>query len=92
MSAIAPTNIPRLADKARLKWDAVREKNLLLFPEGVLVLNQTANDILALCDGHSTVADITATLVAQYQHEGIAGDVAEILQKLTDKGLVKTGG
>jgi pyrroloquinoline quinone biosynthesis protein D len=75
-----------------LKWDAVREKNLLLYPEGVLVLNQTANDILALCDGHRSVADITAALAARYQHEKIAGDVAEILQKLTDKGLVKTGG
>ena len=92
MSAIAPADIPRLADKARLKWDAVREKNLLLFPEGVLVLNQTANDILALCDGQRSVADIAAVLAKQYNHDGIAGDVAEIFQKLLDKGLVKTGG
>ena len=36
----ADTVRPRLADKARLKWDAVREKHLLLYPEGVLVLNR----------------------------------------------------
>ncbi len=33
MTAIADTSKPRLADKARLKWDAVREKHLLLFPK-----------------------------------------------------------
>jgi pyrroloquinoline quinone biosynthesis protein D len=89
---IAPADIPRLADKARLKWDAVREKHLLLFPEGVLVLNQTAHDILALCDGRRTVTDIVAVLAAQYQNDTIAGDVTGILQKLADKGLVKTAG
>ena len=51
MTTVADTSKPHLADKARLKWDAVREKHLLLFPEGVLVLNKTAHDVLALCDG-----------------------------------------
>src|ERR1700677_2217225 len=31
---ISDTAKPRLAGKARLKWDATREKHLLLFPEG----------------------------------------------------------
>jgi pyrroloquinoline quinone biosynthesis protein D len=39
MMPLADTAKPRLAAKARLKWDAVREKHLLLYPEGVLVLN-----------------------------------------------------
>jgi pyrroloquinoline quinone biosynthesis protein D len=91
MPAIALTDTPRLADKARLKWDAVREKHLLLFPEGVLVLNQTAHDVLALCDGRRTVTEIAALLAAQYHHDAVAGDVREVLQKLAEKGLVKTG-
>jgi pyrroloquinoline quinone biosynthesis protein D len=91
MSAITDTSRPRLADKARLKWDAVREKHLLLFPEGVLVLNPTAHDILALCDGARDVAEIVKTLAAKYQAAGIDGDVREILQRLADKGLVAIG-
>ncbi|HEY5041495.1 MAG TPA: pyrroloquinoline quinone biosynthesis peptide chaperone PqqD [Verrucomicrobiae bacterium] len=90
MTAIADTSKPRLADKARLKWDAVREKHLLLFPEGVLVLNQTAHDVLALCDGQRAVAEIVKTLVSQYAVEinAIDADVKEILQKLAQKTFV----
>lgn len=88
MTAIADTARPRLAAKARLKWDAVRTKHLLLFPEGVLVLNPTAQAVLTLCDGARTVADIIKSLVAQYASEAIDGDVRDILQRLADKGLV----
>jgi pyrroloquinoline quinone biosynthesis protein D len=90
MNAIADTSKPRLADKARLKWDAVREKNLLLFPEGVLVLNKTAHDVLALCDGQRAVAEIVKTLATQYAVEtnAIDTDVKEILQKLSQKTFV----
>ncbi len=90
MNVIDDTSKPRLADKARLKWDAVREKHLLLFPEGVLVLNKTAHDVLALCDGQRTVGEIINALATQYAVEAnaIDTDVKEILQKLAQKTFV----
>jgi pyrroloquinoline quinone biosynthesis protein D len=90
MTAVADISKPRLADKARLKWDAVREKYLLLFPEGVLVLNKTAHDVLALCDGQRTVTEVIKMLAAQYATDAnaIAGDVKEILQRLAEKSFV----
>ncbi len=90
MNTIADNSKPRLAAKARLKWDAVRKKHLLLFPEGVLVLNKTAHDVLALCDGQRTVAEIINALAAQYAIEvnAIDADVKEILQKLSQKTFV----
>jgi pyrroloquinoline quinone biosynthesis protein D len=90
MNTIADNSKPRLADKARLKWDAVREKHLLLFPEGVLVLNKTAHDVLALCDGQRTIAEIVKALAAQYAVDtnAIDADVREILQRLAQKTFV----
>ena len=90
MMPIADTSKPRLAAKARLKWDAVREKHLLLFPEGVLVLNKTAHDVLALCDGRRAVAEIVNILAMQYVTDAntIGGDVKEILQKLAEKSFI----
>lgn len=90
MTAIVETSKLRLAGKARLKWDAVREKHLLLFPEGVLVLNKTAHDVLALCDGQRTVGEIIKTLATQYTVDAnaIDADVKEILQKLAQKTFV----
>jgi len=91
-TAVADTASPRLADKARLKWDAVREKHLLLFPEGVLVLNPTAHAVLALCDGQHTVAEISRSLGEQYHSDAIADDVKELLGRLAEKNLVQFAG
>ncbi len=88
MAEISDTARPTLAGKARLKWDAVREKHLLLFPEGVLVLNSTAHDVLALCDGRRTVREIIGVLAAEYSSDAIAGDVREILGKLRQRTFV----
>jgi pyrroloquinoline quinone biosynthesis protein D len=89
MAAIVNSSRPRLADKARLKWDAVRSKHLLLFPEGFLVLSPTANEILELCDGRRTFDEIVKTLGERYQNNAIEADVKEVLQKLADKNFVK---
>ncbi len=91
MNAVADSSRPRLADKARLKWDAVREKHLLLFPEGVLVLNPTARAVLELCDSQRTVANIVEILGERYQSNEVGAGVKEILQRLAEKNLVKLG-
>ncbi|MDE3100168.1 MAG: pyrroloquinoline quinone biosynthesis peptide chaperone PqqD [Verrucomicrobiota bacterium] len=85
---VADAAKPRLTAKARLKWDAVRQKHLLLFPEGVLLLNQTAHDVLALCDGRRSVAEIVQTLAAQYRGAAIDADVKAILSRLAEKSFV----
>jgi pyrroloquinoline quinone biosynthesis protein D len=66
MREATSTARPRLSVQARLQWDSVRERQVLLMPEGVLVLNATAAAILALCDGRRSVSTIAADLSAQY--------------------------
>ena len=44
-------NRPTLASHVRYRWDAVRDQHQLVFPEGVLVLNESAAALAALCDG-----------------------------------------
>jgi pyrroloquinoline quinone biosynthesis protein D len=91
MNGITNAARPRLADKARLKWDVVREKHLLLFPEGLLILNQTAHEVVQLCDGRRDVGEIIKILGEQYPGAAIEGDVKEILGRLAEKNLVKMG-
>lgn len=88
MSQLPDTARPRLAAKARLKWDEVRQKPLLLFPEGVLVLNPTAHEIVALCDGQRTVAEIVKTLGEKFHSDTIDQDVKELLVKLVGKSFI----
>ena len=85
-------NRPRLADGARLSYDDVREEHLLLVPEGAVRLNETAAQVLELCDGERSVDDIAAVLSERYGGADVAGDVRELLGGMEQKGLVVDAG
>ena len=86
--AVQSTNRPHLARQARLEWDPVRERQVLLAPEGVLVLNQTGAIILGLCDGERTVGEIVDELRGRYRR--VAGDeVGDFLARLASRRLVE---
>ena len=88
--AVLSTNRPRLARRVRLEWDPVREQQVLLEPEGVLVLNQTGATILGLCDGERTVVEIVEELRGKYS--GVAEDeVRDYLSRLVARRLVELG-
>jgi pyrroloquinoline quinone biosynthesis protein D len=61
---------------------------VLLFPEGVLVPNDTAAAVLSLCDGQSTVEEIAAALGSRFR--GVrAEDVTGVLDRLADRRVVE---
>lgn len=89
--AVLSTNRPRLARQARLEWDPVRERQVLLAPEGILVLNQTGATILGLCDGERTVVEIVDELAGRYDR--VDGDeVKDFLARLAAKRWVELHG
>ena len=67
-----PGTLPKLAPHVRLRFDATRNQSVLLSPESVAVLNRTSADILELCDGRRTLAEIVAELRTRY--DGVADD------------------
>jgi coenzyme PQQ biosynthesis protein PqqD len=82
---------PKLASKARLRWDRITRAYLLLYPESGLLLNPTAHDILLHCSGDHTVGSIIDSLVCRYQldrREDIEHDVVSFLSAMATRGLV----
>ncbi|CAN5802406.1 hypothetical protein BH20ACT11_BH20ACT11_01220 [soil metagenome] len=89
-TAVLSTNRPHLARRVRMQWDSVRERQVLLAPEEVLILNQTGATILGLCDGERTVVEIVEELRGQYNH--VADDeVRDFLARLVAKRWVEPG-
>lgn len=79
---------PRLRKGVRLTYDKTRDTHVLLFPEGVLVPNETAAAVLSLCDGQSTVEEIATALGARFR--GVrAEDVTGVLTRLADRRVVE---
>jgi pyrroloquinoline quinone biosynthesis protein D len=79
---------PRLVTGARLRYDEVREEHQLLIPEGVVRLNPTAAEVLELCDGERSLDDIVGALSARYDGADLRDDVVELVDAMTQRGLV----
>lgn len=85
--ALASTAIPALWRLARIEFDPVRGRPVLLYPEGVVLLNDTGVAILELCDGSHTLQEIAGTLGARYE-EDVLGDVTEYVELLAARELI----
>ena len=81
---------PRLARGVRLEIDRTTAKAVLLHPEGVIELNETAQSILTYCDGKS-LSEIIVALGDEYDVDldTIAGDVRETIADLQQRRLVE---
>ena len=79
---------PRLVKHARYRWDELREQYQIVYPEGVLVLNETGAVIVRLCDGRSK-DDLITELQRRYSEGDPADDVDQFLQRLVEKGLLR---
>jgi pyrroloquinoline quinone biosynthesis protein D len=87
---IAGSAQPTLACGVRLQTDPKTGNSVLLFPEGVLELNETAQEILIRCDGR-TVSEIIQTLADEYDIDSqmLAADVGETLSDLQRRKLIE---
>jgi coenzyme PQQ biosynthesis protein PqqD len=82
---------PRIAAKARLRYDRKAERTMLLYPEKGLVLNPTAADIAKLCTGEHSVGTIVDQLASKYGKEAavIEAEVMGFLSALAERGLLE---
>ncbi|MFJ3666823.1 pyrroloquinoline quinone biosynthesis peptide chaperone PqqD [Streptomyces sp. NPDC090106] len=80
---------PRLPPAARLRHDQVRETDVLLLPERVVVLHGSARAVLELADGDRTVDDIVAALAPPPAQDTIRDDVLSFLTALRTEGVLR---
>jgi pyrroloquinoline quinone biosynthesis protein D len=83
-------SIPRLWRLARLEYDQVRQRHVLLYPEGAVLLNDTGHAILELCNGTRTIEQIVTILSQRYSAD-VSADVTEYLDRMAERELVRDG-
>jgi coenzyme PQQ biosynthesis protein PqqD len=89
---VTPERVPRLAKKARLRWDPQEGKHLLLYPERGLLLNEAAGAVIALCDGRNDAARIADILVRRYaafERDAVLRGVTSLLERFDALGLLE---
>jgi pyrroloquinoline quinone biosynthesis protein D len=88
--SVSEASRPVLPRHAKLKFDETRKVWVILAPERVLAPDEIAVEVLQLCDGVRSVAQMVDQLAEKYAapREAIAADVVAMLQDLADKGFL----
>jgi pyrroloquinoline quinone biosynthesis protein D len=88
--SVSEASRPVLPRHAKLKFDETRQRWVILAPERVLAPDEIAVEVLQLCDGVRSVADVIDQLAEKYaaERDAIATDVIAMLQDLADKGFL----
>lgn len=92
MRPLAPSDLPRLLPGVRLRFDPVRQADVLLAPERAFDLDPNAVAVLRLVDGARSIAEIATALAAQYEagQAEIEADILPMLGELAAKRVIET--
>ena len=82
--------MPKFPRGVRFRFNKAKEQWVLLAPERLLVPDETAMEVLKLCDGTASVGAIADDLANRFNapRDVIASDVTTMLQDLADKGFI----
>lgn len=73
--------VPALRRGYRFQWEPVQDCHVLLYPEGMIKLNDSASEIFKLIDGQRDVAAIIATLRERFSDvPGIDEDIFAFME------------
>ncbi len=79
----------RFSRTHRLQWEEAQQKFVILYPEGMVELNQSSAEILKCCDGERTLADIVTELEQKFATSGLHPDISAFLEVALNNGWIQ---
>ncbi|MDD5274424.1 MAG: pyrroloquinoline quinone biosynthesis peptide chaperone PqqD [Methylovulum sp.] len=73
----------------RLQWEEAQQKFVILYPEGMVELNQSSAEILKCCDGVHTLTDIVGDLEQKFATSGLHNDISAFLEVALNNGWIQ---
>lgn len=83
------TSHPKLSRRFRLQYEEAQTRWVLLYPEGMVQLNDSAAEILKRCDGERTVAEIVSELEAAFSVQGLTTQVESLIEEGGRRGWIE---
>ncbi len=73
------------------RWEETQQAHVLLYPEGIVKLNDTASEIIKRCDGQRTVEAMVGELQNLFEgdKQSIADGVYKFLEVFRAKGWIR---
>ena len=74
-----PEDRPKVARHFRLQWEEAQTSWVLLYPEGMVKLSQSAGEIMRRCDGAHAVGAIVTELEVAFNAPNLSEDIHAFL-------------
>jgi len=87
--SINPEQIIQFSPLHRLQWEEAQQKHVILYPEGMVELNQSSAEILKLCDGTRKLAEIVSELEQKFATTGLINDITAFLEVALKNGWIR---
>mgnify|MGYP000559474259 CR=1 FL=1 len=86
---ISPEKIIQFSPLHRLQWEEAQQKDVILYPEGMVELNQSSAEILKMCDGTRALDAIVTDLEEKFNTTGLKNDITDFLEVALKNGWIK---
>jgi pyrroloquinoline quinone biosynthesis protein D len=73
----------------RLQWEEAQNRDVILYPEGMVELNQSSAEILKCCDGSKNLAQIIDELHKKFSTSGLEKDITNFIEVALQNGWIK---
>jgi pyrroloquinoline quinone biosynthesis protein D len=85
---LAPEDIPHIPPRFRLQWEPAQNAHVLLYPEGMVKLSESAAHILKHIDGSASISAIIRDLERAFPGADLETDVLEFLAIACERGWI----
>ena len=89
MNDMSNAERPALNKLFRLQWEPAQDAHVLLYPEGMVKLNQSAAEILKRCDGTRDMNALIADLEQAFNATLLGPDVRAFVAEAHSRGWLE---
>ena len=79
---------PKLSRRFRLQFEPAQSRWVLLYPEGMVQLNDSAAEILKRCDGQRSLTEIVSELEQAFSAQDLMPQVQSLLEEGQRRGWI----
>ena len=87
--SINPDQTINFSPMHRLQWEEAQQKDVILYPEGMVELNQSSAEILKMCDGTRKLDQIVSDLEQKFATTGLVNDITAFLEVALKNGWIQ---
>ncbi len=74
----------------RVQWEEVQNCHVVLYPEGMVKLSQSAGEIMKRIDGEKSIIDIITDISITFEGADVKEDVMKFLETAHGNGWIRS--